>query len=81
MCAQYVQRCENDPELSIDSLYGFLDGRVDKMSKEEKQKKIEGIQNKFQEMYDAIEDITKENDPTEDVAKEAPVDDDKKSEG
>ena len=56
MCSHYVYRCDQDHKLSIESLYGFLDGRADAMGKKQKQHMIKSIQEEFQAMYAGLED-------------------------
>ena len=67
MCTEYVHRCEKDPLLSIDSLYGFLDGRVDAMTSEQKGMHIRDIQDDFKKMYEDIEKGIEGMKPIEDV--------------
>ena len=42
-CEQYISECEKDPKLSIDNLYSYLDGRVDRMSKVKRQMELERL--------------------------------------
>ena len=46
-----------DRSLSIDAVYGFLDGRADLMSHAQRNKEIQRIKQEFKEML-SIEDIT-----------------------
>ena len=57
ICSGYVNRCEMDQSLSIDAVYGFLDGRADLMSHAQRNKEIERIKQEFKDML-SIEDIT-----------------------
>ena len=44
---QYISICEKDPRLSVDKLYGFLDGRVETLSIEERKTEIENMKKEF----------------------------------
>ena len=43
--------------LSINSLYDFLDGRVDDMNSDQRSAQIRATQQHFQQMFAAIEDV------------------------
>ena len=46
-----------DPTLSIDAVYGFLDGRADLMNQTQRKEEMERIKQEFKDML-SIEDIT-----------------------
>ena len=52
VCGQYVRFAEKDPQLRISSLYGFLDGGVDKMNKQQRIAMMTEIRDEFIRKYD-----------------------------
>ena len=51
VCGHYVSLSKNDPEKRIATLYGFLDGRVDKMNKQEHIAIMNKIEDEFSMKY------------------------------